>query len=103
MAEQTAPSSPDSKAVEYTKRLQEIRVRVGDLHRRIQTEGDRLAIADLHLEIGRVQELLRELVQVTEEKSDAGVAKSSESWPHDLNTEPAKGEWGTDPEEVSVG
>ena len=102
MAEQTAPSSPDSKAVEYTKRLQEIRVRVGDLHRRIQNEGDRLAIADLHLEIGRVQELLREL-QVAEEKSDADIAKSSESWPHDLNSEPAKGEWGTDPEEVSVG
>ena len=104
MAEQTASSSPDSKATEYTKSLQEIRVRIGDLHRRIQAEGDRLAVPDLRLEIGRIQELLRELVQAAEKNGDAIGAKSApEPWPHDLNSEPAKGEWGCDPEEASVG
>ena len=94
---QNGPTGNDSAA-----RLREIRARVTELRGRIQAERDPKLVAELHAEVGKLSNLLAELIR------GAGSAKASVTkadpviWPRDLSAEANKpSEWGTDPAGVS--
>ena len=98
-ANQTAASRPIG---DPAARLKEIRARVTELQRRIQTERDPKAVAELRAGASKLTALLSELVQA------GAVAKAATGtpivWPSDLNVAtPDHGEWGSDPTEVARG
>ena len=98
-ANQTAPSKPTG---DPAARLGEIRARVAELQRRIQTEHDPKAVAELRAEAGKLTALLSELVRA------GSVAKTDPAevaaWPRDLNRASEDDvEWGTDPAEITRG
>lgn len=99
MAQDSATS--DSRSQTAAERLKAIRARVAELHRRIKTERDPKAVAELRAEIGKLGELIAEM---TAGAAGAQVEKSDFAWPADLNVEPADpGSWGPDPAEVAGG
>ncbi len=99
MAQNSATN--DSRSQTAAERLKAIRARVAELHRRIKTERDPKAVAELRAEIGKLGELIAEM---TAGVAGAQVEKSDFAWPADLNVEPADpGSWGPDPAEVAGG
>ena len=95
-------STGQKPAGDPAARLDEIRARVAELHRRIKTERDPTAVAELRTEVGKLTALLSELVRGG---GTAGVEKAEQAaWPRDLNAGPeSDGEWGADPAEVTRG
>ena len=95
-------SAGQKPAGDPAARLQEIRARVAELHRRIQTERDPKAVAELRAEVGKLGELISELVAAA---GAAGqVEKADAAWPADMNVQPeGQGAWGPDPAEVAGG
>ena len=59
MAQDSATN--DSRSQTPAERLKAIRARVAELHRRIKTERDPKAVAELRAEIGKLGELIAEL------------------------------------------
>ena len=87
----------DSRPQTAAGRLKAIRDCVAELHRRIKTERDPKAVAELRAEIGKLGELISELVSNAPSNP---VEKSDFAWPADLNVESAgPGAWGADPVE----
>ncbi len=100
MAQDSATN--DSRSQPAAERLKAIRARVAELHRRIQTERDPKAVAEFRAEVGKLTDLLSELI------AGAGVGgqaeKTTTAWPTDMNVQPeGHGEWGPDPAEVAGG
>lgn len=100
MAQDSATN--DSRDQTAAERLKAIRARLAELHRRIQTERDPKAVAELRAEVGKLGELISELI------AGAGpggqVEKADAAWPADMNRQPqGHGEWGADPAEVAGG
>ena len=105
MASDSTNSSAQPAAGDPSARLKEIRARVADLSRRIQAERDPKAVAELRAEVGKLTELLSEMIRAASASSGA-VTKAADPvvWPRDLSAEPAGvGEWGSDPVEVTGG
>lgn len=98
-------SATDSRAATAVERLKAIRARVAELHRRIKTERDPKAVAELRAEVGKLTELVAELVQATGGKPGATRKAAPLVWPRDLNTAETgdTAEWGADPSEVARG
>ena len=91
----------DSRSKSAAERLKAIRARVAELQHRIKTEGDPKAVAELRAEIGKLGELISEIVS---EAPHNPVEKSDFAWPSDLNVESADpGAWGSDPVETAGG
>ena len=87
----------DSRSKSAAERLKAIRARVAELQHRIKTEGDPKAVAELRAEIGKLGELISELVSNV---PSSPVEKSDLAWPADLNVESVvPGAWGPDPVE----
>jgi len=83
--------------------LKEIRARAAELHRRIKTERDPNAVAELRAEVGKLTEVLTELVGSTSAPAPAAEA-APVVWPRDLSVEASDAaEWGADPAEVAGG
>ena len=84
-------------------RLRDIRARVSSLRERLSTERDPKLVAELNAEVGKLSDLLSELIS-TAGANAGSVAKSGPViWPRDLSAEASKpGEWGDDPSEVAV-
>ena len=100
MADDSATN--DSRSQPAAERLKAIRARVAELHRRIQTERDPKAVAELRAEVGKLTELLSEMVAAA--GAGGQVAKVEAGWPADLNAQPeGHGAWGPDPAEVAGG
>ena len=103
MAQDSATT--DSRAQTAAERLKAIRARVAELHRRIKTERDPKAVAELRAEVGKLGEIISELIAAAGtgaqvEKADSDAA----AWPADMNLQPrANSEWGPDPAEVAGG
>ena len=103
MAEETAPKDSPSLPTggDAASRIQDIRARMAELHRRIKTERDPMAVSDLRAEIDKLSELISELVG---EAHTHPVEKADMAWPADLNVESAgPSAWGADPVEVIGG
>lgn len=107
MAQDSAAT--DSRAQRTTagdpaERLKGIRARVAELHRRIKTERDPKAVVELRAEVGKLTELISELVRASG-SAPAEVRKSDPVvWPRDLNAVgEAPADWGADPVEVAGG
>ena len=104
MAQDSASTSNATRqpAGDPAARLKEIRARVAELHRRIKTERDPKAVAELRAEVGKLTELLSEMVRAG---SGAQAKKAGQAvWPRDLNAgAEGEGEWGADPAEVVGG
>ena len=100
MAQDSATN--DSRSQPAAERLKAIRARVAELHRRIKTERDPKAVDELRAEVGKLGELISELVAAAGagaqvEKADSDAA----AWPADMNLQPeVDGAWGPDPAEV---
>ncbi len=101
-----ANRSTNATASDPSVRLQEIRGRVAELRRRIESGGDAEAVRELCTEAGRLGELLGEVLdRARAQKGATGAAEDAGAiWPADLNAErEGPGEWGQDPEEVRRG
>lgn len=98
----TDTQATDDAGKKPAERLKEIRARVAELRRRIKTERDPKAVAELRAEVGKLTALLSELAQGG---GAAGVEKAEPvAWPRDLNAGPeGESEWGADPVEVAGG
>ena len=84
-----------------TERLRAIRARVAELQHRVKTDRDPKAVSDLRAEIGKLSDLISELV--AEARSNP-VEKADHAWPADLNVQSTgAGAWGADPVEVIGG
>jgi len=91
----------ESRAQTAAERLKAIRARVAELHRRIQAERDPKAVAELRAEVGKLGELISELIAGA---GSGQVEKADAAWPADMNRQPhGHGEWGADPAEVAGG
>jgi hypothetical protein len=95
-------SAGQKPAGDPAARLQEIRARVAELQRRIKTERDPKAVAELRAEAAKLTELLSAVVRA------GGAAKVDKAeqvvWPRDLSGGPdGDSEWGADPAEVAGG
>ena len=87
-----------------TPRLTEVRARLSELRRRIETERAPKAIIELVVEAGRLIDLLSELNRPAEGDVDSTTNTGDVGWPTDLSTGQAdESEWGADPEEVARG
>ena len=94
----------DSRAQTTAERLKEIRGRVAELRRRIETERDPKAVAELRAEVGKLTALLSELIQAAGAEKGAVSKAAPVAWPRDLSAETqGDGEWGADPAEVVGG
>jgi len=90
--------------VDPAARLQEIRTRVSELHRRIKTERDPAAVAELRTEVGKLTEVLTELVGSSGPVPAPAAKAAPVVWPRDLSAEPSgAADWGADPTEVTGG
>jgi hypothetical protein len=100
----TADNAAQQPAGDPAARLKEVRARVAELRRRIKTERDPKAVAELRAEASKLTEVIAELVRTSGGKADK-VKKSDEVvWPRDLSAMPGgPGEWGADPEELGRG
>ena len=95
-------ATTDSRAQTAAERLKAIRARVAELHRRIKTERDPKAVAELRDEAGKLGELISELIAGA--RAGGQVEKADIAWPADLNVEPQDPDaWGPDPAEVAGG
>lgn len=94
------PATNDSRAETAAERLKAIRARVAELRRRITTEEDPGAVAELRAEVGKLSALIAELTA-----AGANVQKADPVvWPRDLNAVgDAPADWGADPVEVAGG
>ncbi len=102
MAQDSAAT--DSRGQTAAERLKAIRGRVAELHRRIKTERDPKAVAELRAEVGKLTELIAELVQTSGGKPAETKKADAVVWPRDLSAEPASApDWGADPSEVAGG
>ena len=102
MASDSTNSSAQPAAGDPSARLKEIRARVADLSRRIQAERDPNAVAELRAEVGKLTELLSEMIRAASANAGAVTKAAAVVWPHDLSAEPTgAGEWGSDPAEVT--
>lgn len=100
MAQDSATT--DSRAQTAAERLKAIRARVAELHRRIKTERDPKAVAELRAEVGKLGEIISELIAAA--GTGAQVEKADNAWPADMNLQPkGHGGWGPDPTEVAGG
>lgn len=103
MAQDSASTSNTTRqpAGDPAARLKEIRARVAELHRRIKTERDPKTVAELRAEVGKLTEVLTELI------GSAGAPASKAAsvvWPRDLSAGPSgTDDWGSDPAEVTGG
>ena len=105
MAQDAAPNSNASPtASDPAARLREVRARVAELRLRIQGERDPKAVAELGAEVGKLTQLLSELIS-SAGTDDSGVQKAEPMvWPRDLSANAsAPGDWGSDPAEVARG
>jgi len=95
-------STGQQPAGDPSARLKEIRARVAELNRRIKSERNPQAMAELRAEVGKLTELLSEMVRAG---SGAQAKKAGQAvWPRDLNAgAEGEGEWGADPAEVVGG
>jgi len=85
-------------------RLKEIRARVAELHRRIKTERDPKAVAELRAEGGKLTEVLTELTGSAGSGSSPASKVAPVVWPRDLSARPSgTDDWGSDPAEVTGG
>lgn len=94
------PATNDSRAETAAERLKAIRARVAELRRRITTEQDPGAVAEMRGEVGKLSALVAELIAAggNVQKADAVM------WPRDLNAVgDGPADWGTDPVEVAGG
>ncbi len=104
MASDSTSSAAQPPAGNPAARLKEIRARVADLSRRIQGERDPKAVAELRAEVGKLTELLSELIQSASSGSGTVTKAAPVLWPRDLSAESAEaGDWGSDPTEVAGG
>ena len=105
MAQNAAANSNASpSASDPATQLREIRARVAELRQRIQGERDPKAVAELRAEVGKLTELLSELIQAAASGSSAVSKAAPVLWPRDLSAESADArEWGSDPAEVAGG
>ena len=100
----TSASASGPIANDAAARLKEIRGRVAELRRRIQSERDPKAVAELGDEVGKLTALLNELVQAGGAGKGAVRKADAVVWPKDLSAAPeGTADWGADPAEVSVG
>jgi F0F1-type ATP synthase membrane subunit b/b' len=102
------PAATDSRAKpaagDAAERLKAIRGRVAELQRRIKTERDPKAVAELRAEVGKLTDLIAELVQASGGKRSDAKKADAVVWPRDLSAEPAgTPAWGADPSEVTGG
>ena len=98
-ASASGPTANDASA-----RLKEIRGRVAELRRRIETERDPRAMAELRAEVGKLTALLSALIQSAGAEKGAVSKAAPVAWPRDLSDETqGDGEWGADPAEVAGG
>ena len=96
-------SAGQRPAGDLAARLKEIRARVAELHRRIKTEQDPNAVAELNAEAGKLSDLLSELIRSAGQSAGPVTKSAPVIWPRDLSAEQSQpGEWGTDPAEVAV-
>ena len=103
MAEDSA-ASDNSRAQPAAERLKAIRARVAELHRRIKTEQDPKAVVELRAEVGKLTELIAELVQASGGRPGETRKAAPVVWPRDLNTVTGDAaEWGADPAEIAGG
>ena len=100
----TSASAPGPTANDAAGRLKDIRGRLAELRRRIETERDPRAVAELRAEVGKLTALLSELVRSAGAETGAVSKAAPVVWPRDLSAEPqGAGEWGVDPVEVAGG
>ena len=100
----TSASASGPTANDAAARLKEIRGRVAELRRRIQSERDPKAVAEVRDEVGKLTALLNELVQAGGTGKGAVSKAEPVVWPKDLSAAPGgTGDWGADPAEVAVG
>ena len=84
-------------------RLRDIRARVSSLRERLSTERDPKLVAELNAEVGKLSELLSELISAAGQNAGSVTKSDPIIWPRDLSAEASKpGEWGADPTEVTV-
>ena len=106
MAQDSASTSNATRqpAGDPAARLKEIRARVAELHRRIKTECDPKAMAELRAEVGKFTEVLTELCGSGGSGSSPASKTTAVVWPRDLSAG-ASGtdDWGSDPAEVTGG
>ena len=99
----TSASASGPIANDAAARLKEIRGRVAELRRRLATERDPKAVAELRAEVGKLTELLSQLIQ-SASNSNAVSKSAPVVWPRDLSAESARtSDWGTDPTEIAGG
>lgn len=104
MASDSTSSRAQPPAGDPAARLKQIRARVADLSRRIQGERDPKAVAELRAEVGKLTELLAELIRAASSGPAAVTKAAPVLWPRDLSAESAEaGDWGADPAEVAGG
>ena len=106
MAQDSASTSNATRqpAGDPAARLQEIRARVTELHRRIKTERDPAAVAELRTEVGKLTEVLTALVGSSGPAPAPAAKAAPVVWPRDLSAEPSgTADWGADPAEVVGG
>ena len=97
-------SSIDQDEAGSAARLKEIRARVAELQRRIKTERDPKALAEMRAEVGKLTAMIAELVRAAGGNSE--VSKSETVvWPRDLSAAEliSTPEWGADPEGLARG
>ena len=106
MAQDSASTSnaTPQPAGDPAARLKEIRTRLSELHRRIKTERDPHAVAELRAEVGKLTDVLTELVGSTASAPAPAAEAAPVVWPRDLSAEASEtAEWGADPAEVAGG
>ena len=102
MASDSTSSAAQPAAGDPAARLKQIGARVADLSRRIQGERDPKAVAELRAEVGKLTELLSELIQSAAGGSGAVTKAAPVLWPRALGGESAAaGDSVYDPAEVS--
>jgi hypothetical protein len=106
VAQDTASTSNTTRqpAGAPAARLQEIRARVSELHRRIKNERDPAAVTELRAEVGKLTEVLTGLVDSPGTVPMPAAKAALVVWPRDLSAEPSgTADWGADPAEVAGG
>lgn len=105
MPKDSTPNAPTSGTRGgTTDRLKEIRDRVAELQRRIKTDQDPKAVAELGAALGQLAELLDKLVAQPTNTPTAKAGDATFAWPRDLSTpEEPQPTWGHDPREVTRG
>ena len=84
------------RAADAADELTAIRERVVALEKRLREQPSPEAVAELQKE---VESLTRVLTELAEDPPTT----SADPWPRDLNSQPADGSWGSDPEDLRGG